>query len=505
MKKINKKILMGICGLLLFPGIVNAASISFDKSTSENNLTKIPLYVNISEDEQINQIKIGACETGNDSLNCSYTASTNFIVNDNLFISPNGNISSGKIQLGFVVLENTGGSKQSNVTLKLNDIKGLDQGTEVVSLENVERTGIEVKVKAEEPKTSSDSKLSNIEFNQGNMSPEFSSDKLEYTIYGISDTINSIKVKNYTCNDGTVCNITVSGGTSTSNKTVYLARGENEVKVMVTSSDGTKNTTYKFTVFRGQTGFNSSKLSSLSFGEYTLTPVFDKDTTEYTVTVPNQVNSVDAIMKYTTEDSSLASENVVKDGTDNLVVGENTLKITVKNTNGDDQTVYIVKVIRQDNKSIKLLSYKDNNVVFYNEDGEKTTLSAEDFKAKYNDEWLKIANKEYKFDEDGNLIENAEIVESNKDEKKKSGNSLWIIILLIVGGIAIIAVSGYFIFRKKPEKKVDSKKEEIDETGIEEEIISNENESSSVEQTVEIDEALSDLLDTKSYDFTDKE
>ena len=98
------------------------------------------------------------------------------------------------------------------------------------------------------------------------------------------------------------------------------------------------------------------------------------------------------------------------------------------------------------------------------------------------------------------------------------------LVLLIIGGLIIIGVSGFFIFRKKkdktPKKKEETKKDNLEENidnNIEEEtnekseeVTEKELEDNKIDEeqevtAVDIDTALSDLMDTKSYEFKDKE
>ena len=101
---------------------------------------------------------------------------------------------------------------------------------------------------------------------------------------------------------------------------------------------------------------------------------------------------------------------------------------------------------------------------------------------------------------------------------------IFLIIFLVVIGLAIIAISGILLFRKKKTKlpknieEVNDKNSEleeskeieenndeiVDETNIEEEIIG-ENFSKDKDATIDIDEALNDLMNTKQYELNKDE
>ena len=96
---------------------------------------------------------------------------------------------------------------------------------------------------------------------------------------------------------------------------------------------------YKVTVARPLS--TNANLSSLSVGGYTLTPAFVAGITSYDIgEVPFEVSSLD--VKYTAEDAG-ARVNV---SGNNLVVGENTVSVTVTAENGGTKT-YTIKATRK--------------------------------------------------------------------------------------------------------------------------------------------------------------
>lgn len=532
MLKSVKKALIITIGVLLFgtmPRDVHAADFSFGTATKNENITKIPVVLEVSEGDVVKTAKIG-CRTGHTDVTCEINVpntsgftgqkdTTGAVAFSYVGTDPNVlSAPANNYTIAELVLTNTSSTKITNMQVELKN----------ANIEGVVKTltvNTDVGAKAAPKVLSSDATLKSIKFSQGTMSPEFNPNHFEYTIYNIADTINSVRVTP-TCNT-TGCDFRLSGGKSISGMTVTLNQGENTISVEATSENGKNSQTYTFKVYRGETSYNSAKLSSLSFGDYTLTPSFDKDTKEYTMTVPNNVNSLVNIIKYDAEDKNAKVD--VK-GLDNLVVGTNTIKITVDNASGDETVTYTITVNRMSDENIEVIMYINNTVTFKDADGIQTELALEAFKEQYPKEYEKIMNGTYKFDEEGKIIlEDTTQQEEDKNEEKKAGNKTWLIVLLVVIGLIIIGISGFFIFKKKPSKNDKKKKEdndknktedtdkdtedkktnenseeeqeEIDEEGVEENIIG-EKFNKNMDETVDIDEALSDLMSTKQYDFS---
>lgn len=87
---------------------------------------------------------------------------------------------------------------------------------------------------------------------------------------------------------------------------------------------------------------DNANLKSLSVGEYALTPAFSKNVKEYTVEVPNDVESV--IISASKED---ANASVDGSGEKSLVEGNNKFNIVVTAQKGNSQT-YVVNVYRKE-------------------------------------------------------------------------------------------------------------------------------------------------------------
>ena len=118
-----------------------------------------------------------------------------------------------------------------------------------------------------------------------------------------------------------------------------LQVGENTITVTVKAQDGTEGT-YTITVTREADSNND--LKSLEVEGYTLDPEFNKDTTNYAIEVPKDVDSV---VVNAEPDSDKATVTV--EGADNLQPGENTVTVTVKAEDGTEK-VYTITVTKEE-------------------------------------------------------------------------------------------------------------------------------------------------------------
>jgi hypothetical protein len=513
----KKKINLLIIALLMFVvGINNVNALQImkgDESSKSGNTVRRGLQIKFESGDEAHSMEF-ECYTDNDDVSCTVEAGSKY--QSYIFVSGNTvSTSSDTFPIGdpqtdilVLVLKNNSSTKQ---TVKVS-VKATINGTTYTTINGNDYYSVEVDPATTTKAASSDAKASSIKFSQGTMVPAFSSTTTDYTVYNIADTINSVTAS-YTCDNCTAGNWT--GASSVNGNKITLNMGENKVSITLQSEDGKNEQTYNFTIIRGATTFNSSKLSSITVGDYKVSPEFDKNTLEYTVTVPNTVTTLANILKFTSEDTNA---NISTDPYDNLSVGENIINITVDNVNADETTTYKLTVTRMDDGDIQVTNYINSTITFIDSEGTKSTLSESEFKVQYPEEYEKITNGTYKFDDEGNIITETETEEEEKTTSKKS-NKRWIIILLIVIGLIIIVVSGIFIFKKpndknnkkggKPEESdnssIETKTEddaEINEEGIEEAAVKWEHSHNS-DDTMDIDEALSDLMSTKQYNLED--
>lgn len=520
MKKKISLLIISIFALFIGVNKVDAARLSYASDLKKNgNTTEIGVFLYVESGETINEVKF-VCSTDNAEVKCEIKKNTNYDGPAFDFeggkISSNENFKVGENEVVKLVLTN---NSNKDVSVKVS----LD-GSTYLPNESQKLYSISV-----DGKQSSNPKASDIHFSQGTMVPAFNPDITEYTVYNIQDTINSINAF-YTCQEE-CSDKGWSGGKAVNGSKITLNQGENKVSIELESADGQNKQTYNFTIIRGSTQFNSSKLGSLEVGDYILTPAFSKDVTEYSVNIPNKITSLENVLKFAAEDSNA---NVAADKYDNLVVGENIIKITVDSVNSDSTTTYTLKVNRMTLESIEVTNFKNGVVSYLDGEGVKQELPEKEFKMQYPDDYIKIIDGTYKFNDDGERISEKNDQQDNKDDKeepkKKKDNKVFLIVGLVVVGLIIIGVSGFLIFKKKPtdkdkkkknksktdeelsendsdeesnkENKEDQEDEEIDETGIEESAIRlTKVKPHNEDDTVDIDEALSDLMSTKQYNL----
>ena len=116
------------------------------------------------------------------------------------------------------------------------------------------------------------------------------------------------------------------GASVTGDGLKVITTGENYFEIVVTSETGDKKV---YTILITKEESDNNYLASLSVSEGTLTPDFNKETNNYTLTVPNEIDSL--VINGKTEDTN-ATVNGFQ--THNLMVGENHIPITVTSESG---------------------------------------------------------------------------------------------------------------------------------------------------------------------------
>jgi len=421
--------------LMLIPTCVFAASIEIGSAKNEDGKASWSVVYKGDKLSTGDVFNLNAYGNNNGMVTCSVTYSSPLL--ETGAVAADKEVPSSGLTIGTLKCETTSTENQPGSV----GIKGtLKTASGTVDLNMSPKT---YTVNAQRKK-SSDAKLKTITVSQGTMTPEFKSDKFEYTVYNVKDTIASVKIS-WTCDYCTVTSSNAKATKAGSTSISYgIEKGNNDIEIEVQSEDGSNKETYKLTVIRGETEYNSAKVSSLTFGDNKLTPEFKEDTFEgYIVSVPNDVKDISKIATVVLKDPEAKYEFI---GGDNLSLGTNEVELKVTSVLGDNEVSYKITVTRLNSDNITLVSYKDNQITFIDADKAEQTLSAEEFEKAYPNVWEDIQSGKYKFDENGKLIE-------NKTEKKSNKKVIVIIIVLVVG-IIVIGISGYFIFRKKdPEKE----------------------------------------------------
>lgn len=243
---------------------------------------------------------------------------------------------------------------KSNTTIYTFTFKALKNGTTTVTLENViagDPSGdvsannsskvINIGGSSSTPTVkSSDADLKSLSVSGYNISPAFDAATTTYTLTVPSDASNV-----------TIAALPSSGKASVSgvgSKT--LSDGLNSVEITVTAEDGTKKT-YTVNITKEASTVPTTKSSDATLkslelaGGYTVSPTFTSDKTTYSLTVPNNVTSLDV-----TAIANDANAKVEVTGNTNWKTGVNPVKVTVTAEDGTTK-VYTVNVTRKDNTS----------------------------------------------------------------------------------------------------------------------------------------------------------
>lgn len=135
-----------------------------------------------------------------------------------------------------------------------------------------------------------------------------------------------------------------------------------------------KYDTDKVYIFELEKDKLSSKLSKLELegGNFPFNEKFDKDTKNYTVTIPNEVDTITINAVAEEEDAKIT---ISPEKTTDLKVGTNTFKITVKN--GNNSTTYTLRVTRSEEEEVEEKATSIISVT--SEDLNKSTTTTGDF------------------------------------------------------------------------------------------------------------------------------
>ena len=305
--------------------------------TAEDGTTNTyTIYVNRLNQESVTEKYIKSLTVNNATLTPTFDSSvTNYTVNvdsdvNSLSLSivdANGYTHSVESNNNFVTGDNY-------VTIKSISVDGSDSKE------------YKIKVVKAAPVVVYDARLTSLSTTIGSLEPDFSPDTKDYIVYVPVGT-ESITI-NATANDDT----TISG---LGEKTINI--GNNEF--VINTSSGDKSEEYKVKVVR-----YSTNLSGLSVNDYSYTPSFDKDTTQYYIDVPNSV-------------TGLAVSGIAEDGISTVSVtgnsgfnvgNENNIEVKVTTPKGESKS-YFIQVNRAIDYSIYYVRSASSYEVSYVNNG----------------------------------------------------------------------------------------------------------------------------------------
>ncbi|MDL2239659.1 cadherin-like beta sandwich domain-containing protein, partial [Bacteroidales bacterium OttesenSCG-928-L14] len=186
---------------------------------------------------------------------------------------------------------------------------------------------------------SDDANLLSLTASPGTLTPAFNAETTNYTVT-VESTVSDITITGTTNHAGA----TVSG-----NGTLPLTLGENTFDIVVTAEDGTTTKTYTVVVTRGLS--NNANLSSLTVSQGSLNPIFNSETTNYTVSVEESLSEI------TIEGTPKSSGATVSgNGTFTLELDLQSFDIVVTAEDGTTTKTYTVVVKRGLSNDADLLS-----------------------------------------------------------------------------------------------------------------------------------------------------
>jgi gliding motility-associated-like protein len=195
---------------------------------------------------------------------------------------------------------------------------------------------------------STNANLSALALSVGSLSPLFNASALNYTA---TVTAPSITITPRVAQSNAT--ITINGtavANNSASSSIPLNLGSNPISVVVTAQDGISTKTYTVDVTRLAASSDAS-LSSLMTSTGTLSPAFVSGTLNYSVSVPNNTNTLSLVPTVNEVNASLKVNNVtLASGSTSafipLTVGDNVITVVVTAQDGATLQTYTITVTR---------------------------------------------------------------------------------------------------------------------------------------------------------------
>lgn len=246
------------------------------------------------------------------------------------------------------------------------------------------------------------------------INPDFNKNIEEYYLV-VGENVNNIDVT--AIPENREASVEITGNKN-------LVSGINKIEIIVTSQDKSKTKKYVINVTKTDNAESAnSDLAILTVENYSLTPEFSSNVTNYSIEIPNNINEVNILAVPNNIDSSV---KVV--GNDNLKFGENNIEITVIAPNGITQKTYNLSVYKR------------------NETEEEKYEEEQETKVEQDTAIVDKISSEEVVDEI-NEIEADNI--NNEEMKNDNTNKTENVVFMIIGTILVIVVIGVIIIRIK--------------------------------------------------------
>lgn len=207
-------------------------------------------------------------------------------------------------------------------------------------------------------RAASDAGLDGLLPSSGNLNPAFDVGVTSYTLDVANDVEQITFTPTYNATSSGIKVDGVSVNSSEQSQSINLEEGvSKDVRIVVTAQDQITTETYTIKVTRASS--NNADLSSLTINNGTLIPDFDKDTTDYTVSVGNTVTSITVTPTAVDAKSIQVNGDAVTDGSTSnpitLSVGNNSVMIVVQAQNAETKT-YTITITRASSSNANLTS-----------------------------------------------------------------------------------------------------------------------------------------------------
>ncbi len=330
-----KKIILFVFLLIILPNNAYALTFKVEKSVDTIKPSReVTVYIKATDVDASDSIQQYQVNLEYDSSKLDYKSSSSDIAkitagNPIIIQNDKGTISSDMTLATIVfVAKSNAKAGDANFTLSSSDATTIS-GKKITAT----NTSSMVKVIS----LSNDATLSSLKIPNVTLSPKFNKDTLEYTA-SITD----------------ITELTVNATATDSNSKIMisenykaLVEGENEIKIAVTAEDGITTKTYIIKVTLSLTPTeeellkSNADLKSLEVENFDID--FTKDLKKYTLTVPYETDKINIIAEAENPNATIEME-----GTTNLKVGRNTIKIVVTSEDTENKNTYVLTVLREE-------------------------------------------------------------------------------------------------------------------------------------------------------------
>lgn len=245
--------------------------------------------------------------------------------------------------------------------------------------------------------------------------PEFSPDIKEYYFIADLDT-NNLEVT--AIPEASNTNVQISGNQD-------LKEGLNKILIEVTSKDNTSKSVYTINVTKtSDKEATNANLEILAIENAMLEPIFDVNILNYKASVPNSTENLNVFAV-----PENINGKVEVTGKDNLIEGDNLVKVRVTAPNGYSYKDYIVNVHRRTQEEDKIFEEEQN-------------VNSEKLNDIINEKGLEFLSNEQEI--------------ANEEENKNNQTNNYRTIFIVLGLIVVVGV-GIFVIKKKKRNNLSKK------------------------------------------------